>query len=193
MSSLYTTSVMEKHHHNISAQIMEAVREHGIIIDKHPDFKVQYEKAILATDVSVHLARRKILQELVDKNVFSITLPQHRQLLKSLLMTCSDLFTSASDWQLQKDVAITVYEEFFHQGDVEKEMKLFKSKATTRTDQRGMAAVQVGFVEGIVLPAFKLLAAIVPECKDLVEGVNAGLEYWRLESEKPSSANAPMK
>jgi hypothetical protein len=180
----------------MSSKIIDAVKEKGIIIDKHPDFFDQYEKAILATDVTVHVVRRNIMRDLVDKNLFDITTKNHRELLKSLLMTCSDLFTGCSDWQLQNDVAQTVYEEFWNQGEKETELKIYPSKNTTRTDSRGMAEVQVEFVQGIVLPAFQLLADLVPEpaILNLLEGVMDGMEHWQLESGVPSATtNSPAQ
>lgn len=160
---------------------------------KHDCLKDDFDKAVLATDLAVHMSRRPIIQELVTADAFQVSLPQHRQLLKSLLMTCADLFSLTSSWQLQNEVTRKMYvsrplircsyEEFFNQGDLEKELSLKMSTMTTRVDYRGMAKEQVRFMESIVSPAFKLLADIVPDCRDISDRVEVSVGLWRGEAE----------
>jgi hypothetical protein len=68
--------------------------------------------------------------------------------------------------------------EFFAQGDKEKELSLPVSplcdKETTKT-----ADSQIGFLQFVVQPAFVLLGDIIPRVKEeILPIIDQNLEYW---------------
>lgn len=46
--------------------------------------------------------------------------PDSRGILRSLLMTASDIIAISKPWKVQYQVAEVIYEEFFYQGDLDK-------------------------------------------------------------------------
>lgn len=194
LARLYSTSIMENHHFNYSKLILDIMRENGMDLHCHEgNFLGHYESAILATDLELHMKRRSELSSIIAADSFDITNSRHRELLKAQMMTCSDLITCASSWELQKESALKVYaaliisryEEFFMQGDKENELGIPSTKMTRRTDAQGIADIQIDFIGHIVLPAFELLNQVVP-CMDLLDGVKRNLERWKEEAASPT-------
>ena len=46
--------------------------------------------------------------------------PDRRGILRSLLMTASDIIAISKPWKVQYQVAEVIYDEFFYQGDLDK-------------------------------------------------------------------------
>lgn len=45
--------------------------------------------------------------------------------------------------------------------------------------------MQVGFFQALVCPLYNMLAAIAPECHELLDGVNGNLDFWKSHPEAP--------
>lgn len=44
---------------------------------------------------------------------------------------------------------------------------------------------QVGFLQALVCPMFNMLVAVAPECRELQDGVNENLAFWKNHPETP--------
>lgn len=76
---------------------------------------------ILATDLANHLKILEQQQTMAAKG-FNSKNPEHQHLFQCLLMTCADLSDQTKHWSVVKKVAKYISDEFFYQGDMEKEM-----------------------------------------------------------------------
>lgn len=78
-------------------------------------------------------------------------------------------------------------DEFFAQGDKEKEMKLPISPNCNR-DETKKPESQIGFINFVVKPAYEVLAGIIPNAGSIVLPViEDNLVYW--ESQKEEEEN----
>lgn len=95
-------------------------------------------------------------------------------------MTTSDLTAMTKPWESSQKTADSVYSEFFFQGD--EELKLGLPISANLMDRKNMPEIpsmQVGFFNAIVIPAFELMAATVPETEILSESVKQNLMKWK--------------
>lgn len=76
---------------------------------------------ILATDLANHLKMLEAQQAMAETG-YNNKNPEHENLLQCLLMTCADLSDQTKHWSVVKKVAKYITDEFFYQGDLEKEM-----------------------------------------------------------------------
>ena len=77
-------------------------------------------------------------------------------------------------------------EEFFIQGDKEKDMKLPVSFLCDRTTTK-VPNSQLGFMDGIVIPLAKCMVEIFPKLNFMISNINENKEYYKKlkeESEK---------
>lgn len=83
-----------------------------------------------------------------------------RKLLLCLLMTSADLSDQTKGWRNTKRTADLIYREFFTQGDLERALGQQPTEMMDR-ERACIPDLQVGFLDGIALPLYGLLADVV--------------------------------
>lgn len=68
-------------------------------------------------------------------------------------MTCADLSDQTKDWRITKKVAELIYDEFFTQGDMEKQMGKTPVEMMDR-DKAFIPDLQISFMNDVCLPVF---------------------------------------
>lgn len=71
-----------------------------------------------------------------------------------------------------------MFEEFFIQGDLEKQFGLPVSFLCDR-DKTFVVQNQPGFLNFIVIPLFKSLTQVLPECEKYLQGGLANVDNWK--------------
>lgn len=79
-----------------------------------------------------------------------------------MIVHASDFANSARQFHTCKKGTFRLFEEFFEQGDVEKEKSLPVSFLCDRQNT-GIAKSQPGFMNFVVLPLFKCMVEVIPE------------------------------
>ncbi|CAE8739809.1 unnamed protein product, partial [Polarella glacialis] len=150
---------------------------------------------VLGTDM---VDNGKILKSFVDKLdgrapsassssssfTFAPASPEEATLLLQVGMKCSDLGHLALAWDVHVQWVRRLEEEFFAQGDKEKERGLPVSFLMDRS-KPGAAATQVGFFEFVVLPLFRSLVRAAPAANPLLVSVLENYQRWRDEASPP--------
>ncbi|VDL19786.1 unnamed protein product [Hymenolepis diminuta] len=196
--NLYSTSVLE-HHHFDQCILLLNTRGTDILCNlSHDDYRKAVkimEKAILATDLSRYFARlpefRQILDERLtgdaeeglNEGIAVKTMWQTevscRELLMSMMMTASDISASTKPWPVQKKSAEMVSNEFFEQGDLERQKLNIKPCAMMdREMSHKFPQMQIDFIEGICTPVYQLISRVCGRLKPLLEGCQANRECW---------------
>lgn len=202
LSALYSSkgSVMERHHF---AQTIALLNVHGTNIfcgmeSEDNQKALDYvQLIILATDLAVHLRLIKDINNLASRTQESsleVLLKEDtanvERMVLSLLMTSADLSDQTKDWKTTKNTANIIYEEFFNQGDLEKDMGLQPSHNYDR-EQACVPDIQIGFMEHVAQPAYKILSEIFPSSKEIYDRVLLNFERWRHISEEWQKLNKP--
>ncbi|XP_033743136.1 cGMP-dependent 3',5'-cyclic phosphodiesterase-like isoform X2 [Pecten maximus] len=181
LAALYSSegSVLERHHF---AQSMCIVNTDGCNIFENLSSK-DYQQAldlmrdiILATDLAHHLRILKNIESMA-KSGYDKSNMKHHKLLLCLLMTASDLSDQTKPWDATKHIAALIYKEFFSQGDMEKSMGREPIEMMDRERAR-IPDLQIGFLDHIALPVYKVLSELFPEANCVRVAVDDNRRHW---------------
>jgi len=123
---------------------------------------------------------------LVERGELDTRIPDHRDMLKAMMMTACDLNGTTKPWEIQKEVVHLVTSEFFQQGDLERTtLNVEPSALMDRQKVDELPALQVQFFESTGIPVFKSLATFNPKISPLLDGAEFNKNRWvELEKER---------
>lgn len=133
---------------------------------------------ILATDLALFFPNKNKLNTLIEEEKFSWSIIEHRMLIQAIAMTASDLSASAKPWEIQTQTVKVIFEEFYQQGDAEREAGRVPISMMDRNQPDMQAASQVGFIQGICVPCYALLHRLIPETQPLLDMCQNNLSRW---------------
>lgn len=142
---------------------------------------VLLEEAILATDLANYFQKREIFFQLVNSDTFDWhNNPEHRSLLRCMLMTACDVAAITKPWSVQKVVAGLVMSEFYQQGDIERqELNIEPIDMMNRDKMSKLPEMQIGFIDSICAPIYAAFAKLFPhELGPLLEGCLTNRDLW---------------
>uniref|UniRef100_A0A0N4ZF26 Phosphodiesterase n=1 Tax=Parastrongyloides trichosuri TaxID=131310 RepID=A0A0N4ZF26_PARTI len=181
LASIYSTSVMEHHHFN---QTITILQQEGHNILRHLNTE-EYKEAlglikhcILATDLALFFPNKDKLNAIVDNGKFDWNNDNCRSLSQAIIMTACDLIAAAKPWHVQSETVKVIFEEFYEQGDAEKMNGREPIAMMDREKAGELPKMQVGFMRGICIPCYDLIAKIIPECKPLKENATYNATKW---------------
>eukprot|EP01116_Phalansterium_solitarium_P025024 TRINITY_DN937_c0_g1_i2.p1 TRINITY_DN937_c0_g1~~TRINITY_DN937_c0_g1_i2.p1 ORF type:complete len:881 (-),score=315.16 TRINITY_DN937_c0_g1_i2:150-2792(-) len=148
-------------------------------------------QAVLRTDMTHHFDLFNTASSQASLNAFGGRTAESRQLLVNLMLHMADISNPTRSWQLCKKWSDRVLDEFFAQGDLEKDRSMAVSVNMDRstTDQ---AKMSLGFIDFIVAPAVALLAKLVPAAGVMLENVTANRAKWDELNKLPRSATPDL-
>ncbi|KAK3612701.1 hypothetical protein CHS0354_042228 [Potamilus streckersoni] len=182
LAAIYSTSTMEHHHFNQTVTILQ---NEGHNIFKHLSSE-EYKKmlsgirqCILATDLALFFGNRAKLKEILDKGDFTWDSEEHRHYLEAIVMTSADLCANAKPWDIQLETVQYIMAEFYQQGDEEKQRGMTPMPMMDREKKHELPQLEVGFLVGICLPCYELMAQVLPDTKPMADGASANLKRWQ--------------
>jgi len=115
-----------------------------------------------------------------------------KQLMTSVVLHACDISTSLRDFDTSIQWTNLLFEEFFHQGDVEKSKGLKVSPMCDRytTD---IAGGQAGFISFVVMPIFKQLSEVCPEVSLQIENGVTNIEKWKIKAKSEETGKDTLK
>jgi len=148
---------------------------------------------VLGTDMADNSNILESFIELADGDTpptsFVPTTAKGAVLLLQMAMKCADLGHLASDWECHVQWVKRIEQEFFEQGDREKECGLSPISFLMDRNKPGASETQVGFFEFVANPLFRALARAVPAVDPVMSAVTANCSQWRsLEAEAKLSS-----
>ncbi|XP_014291303.1 cGMP-specific 3',5'-cyclic phosphodiesterase isoform X1 [Halyomorpha halys] len=188
LAILYTTSTMEHHHFDQCVMILNS-EGNNIFQALSPDdyryvMKV-VEQSILSTDLAMYFKKKNSFMELIENGEFDFQSEGKKELLCGMMMTACDVGAIAKPWEVQHKVAKLVADEFFDQGDLEKlQLNTQPIAMMDRERKDELPQMQVGFIDVICLPLYKVLSETFPWIKPLYEGTLENRKHWQDLAEK---------
>uniref|UniRef100_A0A3Q3G777 Phosphodiesterase n=1 Tax=Kryptolebias marmoratus TaxID=37003 RepID=A0A3Q3G777_KRYMA len=184
LALLYGTSATLEHHHFNHAVMILQSEGHNIFANlsskEYSNMMQLLKQAILSTDLTLHFERRTKFFECVLSSEFSWTVEEHREVLRSMLMTACDLGAVTRPWKISKQVAELVTSEFFEQGDRERsELKLTPAAIFDRNRKDELPALQLEWIDGICRPLYQALLKLNRKLQPMVDGIDANREQWQ--------------
>ncbi|XP_050926236.1 LOW QUALITY PROTEIN: cGMP-specific 3',5'-cyclic phosphodiesterase [Lates calcarifer] len=182
LAQLYGHSSLENHHYNLCLFILNNTGSQilsGLCKEDHRTVLHMIKRAILATDLTVYMERRSEFFSLAKKSRVSWKSEKQRELLRSMLMTASDLSAITKPWPEQKRIASLVAMEFFAQGDKEKEeFKIKPIDIMNRENSTRLPYMQVEYIDEICYPLYKAVSRLFDTCSPLLNGCKKNRENW---------------
>ncbi|KAA0193102.1 Phosphodiesterase [Fasciolopsis buskii] len=150
--------VLENHHVSAVFRLMQDPEFDiftGLDKDQFKEFRQLVIDMVLCTDMSLHFQQIKNMKSM-------IAMPENVDKTKalSLIVHCADIGHPAKTWNLHEQWTKVLCEEFFRQGDREKELNLPVSPLCDRNTVV-VPQSQIGFIDFIVEPSFQVLGDMI--------------------------------
>ncbi|RVE49619.1 hypothetical protein evm_005751, partial [Chilo suppressalis] len=188
LAILYSTSTMEHHHFDQCVMILNSESNNifqALSPDDYKDVMRVVETAILSTDLAMYFKKKSKFLELVDNGEFDWQSQEKKELLCGMMMTACDVSAIAKPWEVQHKVAKLVADEFFDQGDLEKlQLNQQPIAMMDREKKDELPQMQVGFIDMICLPLYKVLSDTFPWIQPLYAGTMDNRQRWQDLAEK---------
>ncbi|CAL1590635.1 unnamed protein product [Knipowitschia caucasica] len=183
LAQLYCHSTMEHHHFDQCLMILNSPGNQilsGLSLHEYKATLKMIERAVLATDLALYMKRRGEFFDLTKNSQFVWDDEEHRELLRSMLMTACDISAITKPWPVQKRIAELVATEFFEQGDKEREeLKTEPSDLMNREKRDKIPSMQVSFIDAICTQLYETLSGMSEHCSPLLEGCQRNRQQWK--------------
>ncbi|XP_066586223.1 cGMP-specific 3',5'-cyclic phosphodiesterase [Prorops nasuta] len=188
LAILYSTSTMEHHHFDQCVMILNSDSNNifqSLSMEDYRKVMRVVENAILSTDLAMYFKKKSKFMELIDDGEFDWQSEEKKELLCGMMMTACDVSAIAKPWEVQHRVAKLVADEFFDQGDLERLQLNQQPVAMMDRERRDeLPQMQVGFIDDICLPLYKVLSETFPWIMPLYEGTLDNRKHWQDLAEK---------
>jgi len=176
ISSAFKDGVLEKHHAIRTFEVMvdrEIGLLEGLSTKTYYDFRNAVSGCILATDFGCHKTFSTRLTEFLLPN----SPPLPTQLEMELLIKCADISNVLKPFPIARRWALRVTDEFFLQGDVERN---YKMEVTAMCDRNitARSGLQRGFYDFVCIPFFLDIVKVFPELETAAKQMNANRAEW---------------
>ncbi|XP_016347184.1 cGMP-specific 3',5'-cyclic phosphodiesterase isoform X1 [Sinocyclocheilus anshuiensis] len=183
LAQLYGHSSLEHHHYDMCLLILnnpDSQMLRSLSLNEYRACVQMIEKNILATDLAIYIEKRTKFFKLAQSNSCLWTDEGHRELLRSVLMTASDICAITKPWPVQKRIAELVATELYAQGDREKyELNIQPMHVMDRENSTRLPHMQVDYIDGICSPLYEALASICESWSPLKEGCRRNRKHWQ--------------
>ncbi|ODM93439.1 cGMP-specific 3',5'-cyclic phosphodiesterase [Orchesella cincta] len=181
LAVLYSTSTMEHHHFDQCVMILSSEGNNifqDLSAEDYRKVMKIVEKSILSTDLAMYFRKRARFIELVENGEISWQGDDKKELLCGMMMTGCDVAAISKPWEIQHKIAKLVADEFFDQGDLEKE------QLNQKPQKDELPKMQLSFIDEICLPLYKVLSETFPWLQPLYDGASRNRQNWQDLAEK---------
>lgn len=172
--------MLERFHTSVA---LENLRHFNVDLSKDEKFCELFEKIVMATDMTRHFELVNSLKDLVETRdeflVLKHRLPnpvrekqrleqivQLRQELLRISLHAADLSNPAKEFVNSRDWAVKVIDEFFLQGDCERQLNGKIKMPMNDRDLTSIKSSQVGFIDYVVKPLVTAWGKLLENVED---------------------------
>ena len=156
---------------NKDSQIFE-----NLSLDEFKKLRKTMIKVVIATDMALHFDYLNKFKKFVEDSPNNYE-EEDKLLVMAMCIHMSDLTNPTKRWSESEKWTMLVYEEFFVQGDVEKELNLPIGMLNDR-EKINLAKSQIGFIDFIVQPSIQVFADYLPKVKDNLDQCKENKDKW---------------
>ncbi|XP_015117340.1 uncharacterized protein LOC107041345 isoform X2 [Diachasma alloeum] len=156
LATLYeNTSVLENHHWRSA---IACLLESGVSEQLSPEIRAKLQRyissLILATDITRQQEFLTRFRTYLDTNTLDMERSEDRHFILQISLKCADISNPCRPWDISRKWAYKVCEEFFRQGDYERQLNLPVTPLCDRSSI-SIPKIQVGFFEFVVTPLYE--------------------------------------
>jgi len=186
-------SVLESYHASESMRIILNPLSNIFSNFDKTEFKVirrNFIEAILSTDMMFHARTNSIVKSRLFNNKIEngvnidLLVPNNEeeafeviQELMNFLLHSADIGHNTRKYNISKIWVHRLTEEFWLQGDKEKELGIQVSFLCDR-QTANVPKSQIGFYKGVIIPTYSILLDIFPDLGFLMENIEENLKEW---------------
>lgn len=193
-------SVLESFHAAEAFKILLEPKNNILDCLDRDDFKIfrkQFIEAILATDMMFHARTNSVLRTRLAScgGDPAMLVPEdegkaydvYQEILNFLLHT-ADISHNSKEFNISYEWTMRLSEEFWNQGDIERQNCLPISFLCDRTNA-DVPKSQIGFIMSIIVPSFEILIDLSPSLSFLMTNIKANIEEWTKRKEEAESSS----
>lgn len=124
------------------------------------------------------------VEKLIDKD--NSKLSETQQLILNVCVHSSDISNPAKPYVVYKKWVSLVFEEFFSQGDIEKQKGIPVTILCDR-ETTSITKSQIGFISFVVRPTFEIMKKLNPAVLPYCENIALNLKLYEEQNEKENS------
>jgi len=132
---------------------------------------------VLATDMSKHFSEMGKYKPRISAADFDPSQGSDKESTAHLMFHMSDISNSVKPFHLARIWTDLLFQEFFHQGDLERTAGLNITYLMDRSTVQ-VARSQIGFLDVIIQPPFECLARVIPKMSVFLEFGEKTKEGW---------------
>ena len=117
--------------------------------------------------------------EILESGCLNLNEESHRLMAMELIMKVSDISNVSRPFEYADKWCEVLSEEFWRQGDREKELGLEYSGPLMNREGQNKAKGQIGFYTFVCLPLYRLIARLFPELNANLQNVENNLQVWK--------------
>ncbi|KAM6306598.1 cone cGMP-specific 3',5'-cyclic phosphodiesterase subunit alpha' [Aegotheles albertisi] len=198
LAKLHGSSILERHHLEYSKTLLQ---DESLNIFQNLN-KRQYETvlhlfevAIIATDLALYFKKRTMFQKIVDRiekmeteeeaiKYVSVD-PTKKEVIMAMMMTGCDLSAITKPWEVQSKVALMVANEFWEQGDLERNV-LQQQPIPMMDRNKGdeLPKLQVGFIDFVCTFVYKEFSRFHKEITPMFDGLQNNRVEWKTRADE---------
>ncbi|KAJ7324144.1 hypothetical protein JRQ81_017164 [Phrynocephalus forsythii] len=193
LARLHGSSIMERHHLEYSKTLLEDESLNIFQNLNKRQFETVlhlFEVAIIATDLALYFKKRTMFQKIVDAiekmekeedAIKYITMdPTKKEIIMAMMMTGCDLSAITKPWEVQSKVALMVANEFWEQGDLERDvLQQQPIPMMDRNKSDELPKLQVGFIDFVCTFVYKEFSRFHKEITPMFDGLQNNRVEWK--------------
>ncbi|XP_034231966.1 uncharacterized protein LOC117639963 isoform X4 [Thrips palmi] len=148
------TSVLENHHWRSAVGCLLESNLADQLKDCRKEMEEQIASLILATDITRQQEFLTKFKKYLDDKSLDMTKHEDRHFILQIALKCADISNPCRPWDVSRKWSQKVCEEFFRQGDYERQLNLPITSLCDRTTN-SVPKIQAGFFKFVVAPLFE--------------------------------------
>ncbi|XP_024940687.1 uncharacterized protein LOC107267581 isoform X2 [Cephus cinctus] len=156
LAALYeNTSVLENHHwRSAIGCLLESGVSEQLTREVRSQLQEHISSLILATDITRQQEFLTRFKQYLDENLLDMRRPEDRHFVLQIALKCADISNPCRPWDISRKWSHKVCEEFFRQGDYERQLNLPVTPLCNRYTT-SIPKIQVGFFKFVVAPLYE--------------------------------------
>ncbi|KAI5701050.1 hypothetical protein M8J75_005645 [Diaphorina citri] len=155
LAALYeNTSVLENHHWRSAVGCLLESNVAEQLGSIRPELEQQISSLILATDITRQQEFLTRFKAYLDSGSLDLSKTEDRHFILQIALKCADISNPCRPWDVSKKWSQKVCEEFFRQGDYERQLNLPVTSLCDR-HSTSIPKIQTGFFKFVVSPLFE--------------------------------------
>lgn len=175
-------SVLENHHVAASFKLLLETENcnilEGLSSDEKKEFRSTMIETILATDMALHFEIMGHFNTKLQSGEFSLEEKRDKLMALKLCLKCADIGHTTKEFDLHMNWTKRIQDEFFLQGDRERDLGLEVSPFMDR-EKPSMAKSQLGFLDFVCKPLFQSWESFLQDDIGLVRQLEANYDEWK--------------